>query len=167
MVNAGPEVSGIEGPPLAPELEPLTFLLGTWSGKGVGDYPTIDRFEYLEEATFVHVGKPFLVYTQRTRSLAGAPLHTETGYWRPGPRGTLEVVLAHPFGLVEVSEGTVDGGRVRLRAKTLGETSTGSAVQELERTLSVEDGLLRYTVDMAAAGQALQRHLEAELRRSG
>ena len=165
-MNAAAATGNVEGPPLASELGPLEFLLGTWTGKGVGDYPTIERFEYLEEVTFVHVGKPFLGYTQRTRSPAGAPLHSETGYWRPGPEGTLEVVLAHPFGLVEVSEGSARDGRVELRARTLSATSSGAAVEGLERTLWVEDGVLRYTVEMAASGEPLQRHLEAELRRS-
>lgn len=166
-MSAGVPLQEVEGPPPTPGLEPLAFLLGTWSGRGVGDYPTIERFEYLEEASFSHVGKPFLLYLQRTRSPAGAPLHTEAGYWRPGQRGAVELVLAHPFGLVEVSEGGFVDGRLKLRAKTLSATSTGSAVQELERTLWVEDDVLRYTIDMAAAGQPLQRHLTAELRRTG
>jgi len=52
---------------LHPDLEALTPLLGTWSGRGEGHYPTIQPFEYLEEVVFSHVGKPFLAYAQISR----------------------------------------------------------------------------------------------------
>ena len=159
--------SGESEPALAPELAPLAFLLGTWAGGGVGDYPTIDRFDYLEEVTFSHVGKPFLIYSQRTRSPSGARLHTETGYWRVDPEGAVEVVLAHPFGLVEISEGEVAGDRVTLRSRHTSATSTGASVDAVQRTVWLDGDRLRYTLDMAASGQPLQRHLEAELSRLG
>ncbi|AMC86932.1 Putative transposase [Mycobacterium tuberculosis] len=45
---------------LAPALQALSPLLGSWAGRGAGKYPTIRPFEYLEEVVFAHVGKPFL-----------------------------------------------------------------------------------------------------------
>ena len=84
---------------IAPELEPLAFLIGTWAGEGKGDYPTIQPFGYGEEIMFRNLGKPFLVYDQRTWSLEDRrPLHSEMGYWRPKPGGHLEVVLAESTG---------------------------------------------------------------------
>ena len=34
-------------------------------------------------------------------------MHSESGYWRPRPDGTIEVVIAQSTGLVEVLVGTV------------------------------------------------------------
>src|SRR6058998_1208957 len=90
-------------PPLHPDVLPLAGLVGTWRGEGAGEYPTITPFRYSEEVTFRSTGKPFLAYEQRTWALDdGRPLHSEMGFWRPQPGGGLEVVLAHPTGVVEV-----------------------------------------------------------------
>jgi hypothetical protein len=83
----------------------------------------------------------------------------------PGP-GRIEVVLAHPNGIVEVTEGTIDGGEVRLRSTTVAGTSTAKDVSVVERdfTYDGEDGL-GYALRMAAVGRPLTHHLDAELRR--
>ena len=92
---------------LHPAVAHLAPLLGTWRGGGQGHYPTIDPFEYTEEVTFGHVGKPFLAYSQRTKGIDGAPLHAECGYWRPtGDRG-LELLIVHPSGIAEILVGEV------------------------------------------------------------
>jgi len=91
-------------PALHPDVAALSFLLGTWRGTGEGQYPTVDPFGYGEEMTFTHVGDPFLAYEQRSWSLEdGAPLHFERGFLRGGEG--IELVLAHPLGIVEVSTG--------------------------------------------------------------
>ena len=114
------------------------------------------------------MGKPFLAYAQRTWSLDdGHPLHGETGYWRAKPGGTVELVLAHPTGIVEVQEGHQDGGRFELRSTTLAGTATAKRVDALHRRFDLDGDRLSYTLAMAAVGQPLQHHLAAELHRTG
>ena len=157
-------------PPLHPNCELLAGLIGTWRGRGSGEYPTIDSFEYLEEVTFAHVGKPFLAYGQRTRdAVDDRPLHTEAGYWRPVTADELEVVLSHPTGVCEILEGTIQMGSTTvfdLQTTSVTLTSTAKDVTELHRRFELDGDTLRYRVAMAAVGRPLTHHLEAELTRA-
>lgn len=153
---------------LHPGLVPLAFLLGTWQGEGKGRYPTIAGFTYGEEVRFQHMGKPFLSYAQRTWALDdGRPLHAETGYWRPSSEGAVEIVIAHPTGLVEVDEGSLDGGTIEVVSRLVGGTSSAKQVSEVVRHWEVSRDQLTYTLAMAAVGQPRQDHLSASLRREG
>ena len=160
---------------LHPDLATVATLLGTWTGTGHGEYPTIDPFDYAESVTFGHVGKPFLSYVQRTRSIGttlvpAAPMHAESGYWRFPRPGRVEVVLSHPTGIVEIEEGTIelalDGAIVVSIATThVVGSSTAKDVAGLERTFRVTGDHIDYTVRMAAVGLPMQHHLEATLHR--
>jgi hypothetical protein len=148
------------------DLVPLADLVGTWTGRGQGSYPTIDGFDYLEELTFTHVGKPFLTMVQRTRHPdSGAPMHTEVGYLRVPAPGVVELVVAQPTGLAEVGVGTVSERSLRVRT-TVHATPSAKEVSEVERELHWDGDQLRYRLAMAAVGQPLTHHLAAALTRT-
>lgn len=151
--------------------ETLAPLLGTWRGPGEGHYPTIADFEYLEELTFSHIGKPFLAMNQRTRDqVSDAPMHAEVGYLRPQPSNAVELVLTQPTGVVEIHMGSVaeveDALVVDLRTERVEGTRTAKPISEVRRRLEVKDDTLITEMWMAAMGQPLTHHLRAELSRS-
>jgi hypothetical protein len=153
---------------LHPACEPIGMLLGTWRGAGRGYYPTIDDFEYAEEVVFGHNTRPFLAYSQRTwNPETEAPMHAETGFWRCTAEGALEVLLVHPFGLAEVSTGTVAGSRISLTSIATVIVPSAKVVSEVTRTIDVDGDRLTYELCMAAVGEPLQSHLQGRLERVG
>ncbi|ETW25088.1 peroxynitrite isomerase [Mycobacterium gastri] len=155
---------------LHPDLGPLEPLLGTWVGRGAGEYPTIEPFEYFEEVVFSHVGKPFLVYGHTTRAADdGRPLHAEAGYLRVPQPGHAELVLAHPSGIAEIELGTYsvrdDAVHLELATTTIGLTPTAKEVTAITRSFSVAGDELSHSLRMAAVGQPLQHHVAALLHR--
>lgn len=157
-------------PELHSDIAVLAPLLGTWVGRGAGEYPTIEPFTYAEEVTFGHVGKPFLSYTQRTKALGdGRPLHGETGYLRVPSPGRVEWVLAHPTGVTELEEGLLtvraDVIEMELASSAIGRTASAKDISALSRSFRLEGDAMTYTVRMAAVGQPLQHHLAASLTR--
>jgi hypothetical protein len=155
---------------LHPDCVPLGFLLGTWVGVGVGGYPTIEGFRFGQQLDFGHVGKPFLTYTSRSWLLDEdgnrvRPLAMETGFWRPQPNREVELVLAHPTGIVEIYLGEIDGAKVELRTDVVARTSTAKEYASGHRLYGLVESELLWAYDMSAMGESLQPHLSARLRR--
>ena len=153
-----------------PDLAPLSFLLGRWEGAGVGGYPTIESFRYGQELSFTHIGKPYLIYTSRSWRLdeegrIGQPLATESGFWRPQPENRVEVLLAHPTGIVEIYLGEVSGTRIDMATDVVARTASAKTVTAGHRLYGLIGADLAYAYDMAAMDQELQPHLSAQLKR--
>jgi hypothetical protein len=104
---------------------------------------------------------------------SGLPAHAEAGYLRSVGGGRVELALAHPTGLAELAEGTVEpvpagrGLRIVLASVAVTGTSTAKDVATVARTIVVEGDTLRYELAMGAVGQPHQHHLAAELHRTG
>lgn len=151
---------------LHPALGKAAFLLGRWAGEGSGEYPTLAPFLYGEEITFNHVGKPYLAYAQRSWSLEdGRPLHAESGYWRFTSDSRIEVVIAHPTGHVEVSDGTIEGTSLALTSATVLGTPSAKHVESIVRRMDVSGEQMSYELEMAAVEVPLSVHLRGSLLR--
>jgi hypothetical protein len=150
-----------------PDLRELAFLLGTWRGEGEGEWPGAASFAYGEELRIEHVGDDYLVYAQRSWSLAdGEPIHLERGFVRPAGAGRVELALAHPIGVTEVAEGTLGGGVLEVSSTAVGLTSTAKPVTELRRRVEVEGDALTSELWMAMREVPLTWHVRSRLSRA-
>lgn len=157
-------------PDLHPDLERISFLLGRWEGAGVGGYPTMKSFAFGQEVEFTHNGEPFLTYTSRTWLVDKTgekiePFESETGFWRVLPDRQVEVVLAHPTGIVEIYVGEVVFRKIELRTDVVARTVTAKNYSAGHRLYGLVNGDLMWAYDMAAEGTPLTSHMSAELKK--
>ncbi len=153
-------------------LVPLAWMIGSWAGAGVGDYPTIEPFRFGQEMEFGYVpGKAYLSYESRSFLLDGAgeigePLAAEHGYWRPQPDNQVELILAHPMGIAELWIGEITERRVELRTDAVVRVAEALPYTAGHRLYGhIDGGDLGYVFEMAAMGLPLQPHLSAQLKR--
>jgi hypothetical protein len=165
------------GPSLHPALRHLVPFIGLWRGRGHGEYPTIQPFEYGQEVRVTHDGRPFLRYDSRAWLLDAddkpiRPSHRETGFWRPvmagdEPTDEIEVLLTSATGFLELYLGRVEGVRIELATDAVIRTATAKQVTAGQRLYGIVDRALLYAYEMAAVGQPIQAHLSARLERVG
>lgn len=153
-----------------PDLEPIAFLLGHWEGAGVIGYPTMESANFGQEIIFEHNGKPFLSYRSRTWLLNQEgekvrPLASESGFWRVQPERQIEVMLAHPTGIIEIYVGEVVFHKIELITDVVARTVTSKDYSAGKRLYGLVNGNLMYAYEMAAVGRPLQDHASAELKK--
>lgn len=149
-----------------PAVSHLFPLVGTWQGDGRGEYPTITSFHYRDEWQFIDVGKPFLLFIERTWSADGSPMHTETGYVRAPSPTTIEITAALPTGQSEMGAGSCMASGDALVLETDAQvlnTPTAKSVDRIVRRYEVAGDELTYEMHMSAVGQGLTLHLQAHL----
>ncbi|MEI7031209.1 FABP family protein [Streptomyces pratensis] len=161
-----------EAPAPHPLLAPLAGYLGTWAGRGRGEYPTLaEEFTYAQEVTFSHDGRPFLAYEARAWLLDadGGPLRPsarESGWWRMQPDGRVEALITQPTGVAEIAVGQARDGVADFSTRQVALAPTAKQVDATRRRYALTDrDTLTFVHDLAAVGQPLQHHLSAQLRR--
>ena len=155
---------------LHPDLNPLAWMVGTWRGKGRGEYPTIPAFEYAQEVVFNHDGRNFLNYFSRSWIIDAEgeivrPAASEVGFWRVKPNNVLEVVISHSTGITEGWVGTFDGPKIQLVIDRGYSAPSAKIVTAGVRLYGLVAGELFYAYDMAAEGLELQAHIWSSLER--
>ena len=156
---------------LHPDLMPLAWLVGTWRGKGRGEYPNVEGFQFAQEVSFNHDGRAFLNYFSRSWIIDEndeivRPAASEVGFWRIKEKNVLEVLLAHNTGIAEGWVGLVQGAKIQLAMDQGYSSPTAKIVTAGSRLYGLVEGELFTSYDMAAQGQTLQAHLWSSLERS-
>ncbi|GAA0685165.1 FABP family protein [Kitasatospora atroaurantiaca] len=112
------------------DVVPLAFLLGTWEGAGVYDFPGTEKCNFGQEVIFRHDGRPFLEFRSRTWVLNNEgekvrPLENEFGFWRitTNQQGTsgereIEISSVRDDGTVEVWYGKLHDGKPQIDVAT-------------------------------------------------
>ena len=162
-----------EGPSLHDACLPLLPLVGVWQGEGHVDYPTIDGpRQFAQQLTIAHDGRPFLFHEARAWLLDEdgnivRPAARETGWWRPQPDDTFELLLAHNTGILELFYGTSRTPKSwELGTDAVVRTVSAKEVAGAKRLYGIiGDGDLGYVEERAMVGQPLQPHTSARLRR--
>jgi hypothetical protein len=155
---------------LHPDLNPLAWLVGSWSGKGHGEYPGIESFQFAQEVTFAHDGRNFLTYFSRSWIIDEnneiiQTASSETGFWRVKPDNQLEVLISHSIGLAEGWVGRFDGAKIQLAMDRAYAAPSAKAIEGGQRLYGLVDGELFYAYDMAFNGHKLQAHIWSTLPR--
>lgn len=161
---------------LDPQLAPLAWLVGRWEGAGVIGYPSTESRNFGQEIEVSHDGRPFLQWRSQLWALGDQgerlePLASEQGYWRAFEGGEVELLLAHPTGVVEMYFGTAGAGKIELRTDGVirSPAATGYSVEysAAHRLFGNVNSNLMWATDIAALGQPLTSHASAELKRVG
>ena len=152
------------------DLYPLAWLVGTWRGKGRGEYPGIAPFEFAHEVTFNHDGRGFLNYFSRTWLINAdaeilAPFESEVGFWHAKPTKVLEVVLAYSTGRGEGWVGLHDGPKIQLAMDTGYASPSGTVIESGSRLYGLVEGQLFYAYDVGMGGHDLQAYIWSTLER--
>lgn len=175
-----------EGPDLHPRCTALLPLIGVWQGAGEVVYPTIDGpLHFGQRIIFAHDGRPFLSYSAQSWLLSGPPgpnstvvrpAARETGWWRPQEDDSIEVLIAHHTGIVEIYHGKPRSlVSWELVTDVVARTTTAKEVNAAQRLYGIVPGEgsangadtrdLAYVDERAMEGHPLQTHLSARLTR--
>ncbi|XP_005077247.1 peroxynitrite isomerase THAP4 isoform X1 [Mesocricetus auratus] len=166
-----PYLSGLlppshEPPKMNPVVEPLSWMLGTWLSDppGVGTFPTLQPFQYLEEVHISHVGQPMLNFSFNSfHPDTHKPMHRECGFIRLKPdTNKVAFISAQNTGIVEVEEGEVNGHELCISSHSVSRISFAKEphVEQITRKFRLNsEGKLEQTVSMATTTQPMTQHL--------
>ncbi len=148
---------------LHPNLHKLAWLLGRWEGNGEGDYPTIEPFRFGQELIFQQDGRPFIHYMSRSwivDEMGGKVRDAaqETGFLRAQEDGSVELLLTHNTGIMELYVGQTDVAKLQLTTDAVVRSGTAQEYAAGSRLYGLVEGDLWFAMDMAAMGQDLQPH---------
>lgn len=131
------------------EVGPISWLVGSWEGTGVVDYPVGDEritAEFGQRIVFAHDGMPYLSYSSTAWLLdePQRPLNAETGYWR----------LRRALGPADPGPGLLPGGEpVFTTAEEVDTLRSPEGAFELEVSIVHPDGVSELYLGQVRAGR--------------
>ncbi|AXK34497.1 FABP family protein [Streptomyces armeniacus] len=163
---------------LHPDLVPLAFLLGNWTGAGVaaldGDEgPGTEKCNFGQEVAFSHDGRDFLEYVSHSWALDAdgkktRPLETETGYWRIDKDRQVEVVMIRDQGVAEVWYGEMahQKPQIDLATDAIARTASAGAYTGGKRLYGYVNGDLMWVGERSTPDTALYPYMSAQLKKA-
>ncbi|MEU5834304.1 FABP family protein [Streptomyces diacarni] len=164
---------------LHPDLVPLAFLLGNWTGAGVAaldegqsEGQSEKKCNFGQEVTFTHDGRDFLEYFSHTWELDGEgkkvrPLETETGYWRIDRDRRVEVVMIRDQGIAEVWYGELADKKpqIDLATDAVARTEAAGEYSGGKRLYGYVNGDLMWVGEKATPQTPLHPYMSAQLKK--
>ncbi len=157
------------GPPISDALLAVLALVGEWEGVGQGVVASSGaQFDYRQQLTFAHDGRPFLVYQSQSWLIdAGGsvirPAFRESGFLRANG-DDVELMVADAAGLTELFVGVAGDNRWELITSAVAASPTARTVIAERRFYAVVGDTLRYATELDT-GPGLAPHLNAGLTR--
>ena len=154
-----------------PALTALGWLVGRWEGTGNGTDHEGNDFEFEQRIEFSHNGGDYLFYASQTFLIdqdraEPTPLGMETGFWKPKPDASLEVVLASSEGWTEVLLGKIAVTRIDLLTDAVVRTESAAVSHSSgQRLYGKVEGDLMYALDRSTGEHELRPHMWARLKR--
>ena len=161
------------GPEINPSCLSVLPLVGIWQGTGLfGNEPGRAEPQFGQRITISHDGRAFLRYESVTWLLGrdgtvGRPGAREVGFWRPQPDGSLELLVAHAEGRIEVFYGQPRSLTAwAMSTDATWRTPTAPPVVGATRLYGITpDGRLAYVEERAHTDIELSPHASAALDR--
>ncbi|MFT4393852.1 FABP family protein [Gordonia lacunae] len=161
------------GADLHPGLLALLPLVGVWRGEGEGHDPETDTdYHFAQQVVVSHDGQNFLAWESRSwvideDAAYQRPDLRESGFWRIGDDDTIELLLAHAEGSVELFYGTpLNQTTWELATDVVIKAESGRRTGGAKRLYGlVADGDLAYVEERVDADGDLTPRLSAKLRR--
>jgi len=163
---------------LPASLVPLSWLVGRWEGAGVLASAEAGETQVGQEVEISADPRGFLHHRSQLWRLDadGArqePLDSESGFWRAAaeqsdpkrPGVDVELLLAHPTGVVEVFVGRTAGTRAELVTDAVVRTAGSTDYTAGRRTYGQVEGDLLWVLDVSSTSEELHPRVSARLKR--
>ncbi len=153
-------------------MDRLKILIGSWLGRGIASYTTIDTAEYIVELNVSYNGfNPCLFYEEKSWYIKNGqrdlPLFWESGFFIDKGNSNIELVNSQRSGRLEVLHGRLtqydDSINIKLDSDVI---SNDIVANKSSREFIVRNDSLIYELKMATGKVSqMETHLKAELRR--